>query len=134
MIQTQKVNKPSHEKNKNKPLSSIRLPSSFQVSWIRKSDLHVLTSNVVTYTGEERFRCIHQEYSDDWTLQITNTQMNDAGEYQCQVSTEPKMSLLVNLVVTGQNFFLPGLPRLRYRHDRFTIAAMQLILDLVVEE
>lgn len=70
------------------------------VSWIRKQSLHVLTSNVITFTGDNRFSCLHAEMSESWTLQIRYTQLRDIGEYQCQVNTEPKISLSVFLTVT----------------------------------
>ena len=34
---------------------------------------------------------------------ITIVQLRDIGEYQCQVNTEPKISLSVFLVVSGEN-------------------------------
>lgn len=70
------------------------------VSWIQKSTLHVLTSSVITFTGDSRFRCLHSAQSDSWTLQIKYTQQRDRGEYQCQVNTEPKISMSVFLHVT----------------------------------
>ena len=53
---------------------------SFQVSWIRKSDLHVLTSDGLTFTGDQRFSAHFEKPHDDiggtgdvdvglWTLQ-----------------------------------------------------------------
>ena len=78
---------------------------SFQVSWIRKSDLHVLTSGFHTFTGDERFSA-HSERikagGESWVLQIKYTQLRDAGEYQCQVNTEPKISSSVFLKVSGK--------------------------------
>eukprot|EP00093_Oithona_nana_P002048 02048.XXX_16624_4782_1 [CDS] Oithona nana genome sequencing. len=69
------------------------------VSWIRKADLHVLTSDVLTFTGDQRFSAHHPVDTDAWTLQIKYTQLRDAGEYQCQVNTEPKISFSVFLQV-----------------------------------
>ena len=39
-----------------------------------------------------------------WTLQIQRVGTRDAGEYQCQVNSEPKESLDVTLVVKGWCF------------------------------
>ena len=36
-----------------------------------------------------------------WTLQIQKVGPRDAGEYQCQVNSDPKESLDVTLVVKG---------------------------------
>ena len=79
----------------------------FQVSWIRKSDLHVLTSGSHTFTGDLRFssrhsQATHQAGVDSWILQIKPTQLKDSGEYQCQVNTEPKISFSVFLRVRGE--------------------------------
>ena len=72
------------------------------VSWIRKSNLQVLTSDVLTFTEDQRFSAHHTLYSDSWTLQIKYTQLRDEGEYQCQVNTEPKISFSVFLYVEGK--------------------------------
>ena len=69
------------------------------VSWIRKSDLTILTSGILTFTGDQRFSAHHASNSDHWTLQIKYTQLRDQGEYQCQVNTEPKISFSVYLCV-----------------------------------
>lgn len=76
------------------------------VSWIRKADLHVLTSGPHTFTGDLRFSSRHSQDpklrakgQDNWILQIKPTQLKDAGEYQCQVNTEPKISYSVFLKV-----------------------------------
>ncbi|VEN61546.1 unnamed protein product, partial [Callosobruchus maculatus] len=70
-----------------------------QVSWIRKRDLHILTAGILTYTSDQRFQVIRPEKSDNWTLQIKFPQLRDSGVYECQVNTEPKMSLPFRLNV-----------------------------------
>lgn len=74
----------------------------FQVSWIRKRDLHILTAGIFTYTSDQRFQVIRPEKSDNWTLQIRFPQLRDSGVYECQVNTEPKMSLPFRLNVVGK--------------------------------
>ncbi|KAJ8925908.1 hypothetical protein NQ315_009760 [Exocentrus adspersus] len=69
------------------------------VSWIRKRDLHILTAGIFTYTSDQRFQVIRPEKSDNWTLQIRFPQLRDSGVYECQVNTEPKMSLPFRLNV-----------------------------------
>ncbi|XP_071443843.1 zwei Ig domain protein zig-8 [Hetaerina americana] len=69
------------------------------VSWIRKRDLHILTAGILTYTSDARFQVIRPDRSDNWTLQIKFPQERDAGIYECQVNTEPKMSLAFRLNV-----------------------------------
>ncbi|XP_064474638.1 zwei Ig domain protein zig-8-like [Ornithodoros turicata] len=67
------------------------------VTWIRRRDLHVLTVGLDTYIGDPRFQPIHLDRSNDWALQIRYAQLSDQGLYECQVSTDPKMSLFVHL-------------------------------------
>ncbi|XP_076396836.1 opioid-binding protein/cell adhesion molecule homolog isoform X2 [Megachile rotundata] len=69
------------------------------VSWIRKRDLHILTVGILTYTNDQRFVSLHSDGSDEWTLKISSPQVRDSGTYECQVSTEPKISQSFNLSV-----------------------------------
>lgn len=57
----------------------------FQVTWIRRKDLHVLTVGMDTYVNDHRFQAIHLERSNDWALQIRYAQLTDQGLYECQV-------------------------------------------------
>lgn len=43
------------------------------------------------------------EATDTWTLQVKYVQPRDAGQYECQVSTEPKMSHFITLNVVGKS-------------------------------
>ncbi|KAL5275995.1 hypothetical protein ACFFRR_001676 [Megaselia abdita] len=72
------------------------------VSWMRKRDLHILTTNIYTYTGDQRFSVIHPPGSDDYDLRIKSTQLRDTGIYECQVNTEPKMNLAIHLQITDE--------------------------------
>ncbi|TDG43537.1 hypothetical protein AWZ03_010043 [Drosophila navojoa] len=69
------------------------------VSWIRQRDLHILTIGIMTYTNDQRFLARHIDNSDEWVLKIVSVQPRDAGVYECQVSTEPKISLAYKLMV-----------------------------------
>ncbi|XP_043283589.1 lachesin-like isoform X4 [Venturia canescens] len=71
----------------------VKHPGNRTVSWMRKSDLHILTSSIITYTSDARFSVKHPEASDEWRLTIAFVQPRDAGVYECQVNTEPKMML-----------------------------------------
>ncbi|CAB3220934.1 unnamed protein product [Arctia plantaginis] len=81
---------------------------SLQVSWIRKRDLHILTAGILTYTSDQRFQVIRPEKSENWTLQIKFPQERDAGIYECQVNTEPKMSLAFQLNVVEAKAHILG--------------------------
>ncbi|XP_065090224.1 uncharacterized protein LOC135711355 isoform X1 [Ochlerotatus camptorhynchus] len=76
------------------------------VSWMRKRDLHILTSDIYTYTGDQRFSVVHPQDSDDWDLKIEYPQLKDSGIYECQVNTEPKINLAVYLDVTEDREFV----------------------------
>lgn len=69
------------------------------VTWMRKRDLHILTAGVYTYSADERFRVLHPENSDDWTLHIKFVTLRDAGVYECQVNSDPKISRKVTLTI-----------------------------------
>lgn len=73
-----------------------------QVSWMRKRDMHILSAGIFMYTSDLRFQVIHPDKSENWTLQIKSPQQRDSGVYECQVSTEPKMSLNYSLNVVGE--------------------------------
>lgn len=72
---------------------------------MRKRDLHILTTNIYTYTGDQRFSVIHPPGSDDYDLRIEYTQPKDTGIYECQVNTEPKINLALHLKITGEGFW-----------------------------
>ncbi|XP_021706948.1 hemicentin-2 [Aedes aegypti] len=78
------------------------------VSWMRKRDLHILTSGTHTYTGDQRFSVHHPPDSDDWDLKISYAQPRDSGIYECQVNTEPKINLAVFLHVTAARAMIIG--------------------------
>ncbi|XP_074603447.1 zwei Ig domain protein zig-8-like [Brevipalpus obovatus] len=90
----------------------IRQLANRTVSWVRQRDLHILTAGQYTYTSDQRFSCIHLENSDDWTLEIKYVQKDDAGVYECQVNTEPKMSLSIRLSIVANKALIPEGPEL----------------------
>lgn len=71
------------------------------VSWIRRRDAHILTVDRFTFIADDRFQAFLVEPTDTWTLQVKYVQARDAGQYECQVSTEPKMSHFITLNVVG---------------------------------
>lgn len=77
----------------------------FQVSWIRRRDAHILTVDRYTFIADERFQAFLVEATDTWTLQIKYVQARDGGQYECQVSTEPKMSHFITLNVVGKRIY-----------------------------
>ena len=69
------------------------------MSWIRLSDLSLLTVGRYTYTSDLRFEGVHSKHAADWKLALRNVRLIDAGPYECQVSTTPHMAQTVHLRV-----------------------------------
>nr|XP_045610301.1 kin of IRRE-like protein 1 [Procambarus clarkii] len=78
------------------------------VSWIRQRDLHILTVGIFTYTTDDRFKAFHPPESEQWYLEINPVTFRDAGVYECQVSTSPKISLPIMLGVEVQQARVEG--------------------------
>lgn len=78
------------------------------VSWIRRRDAHILTVDRFTFIADDRFQAFLVEPTDTWTLQVKYVQARDAGEYECQVSTEPKMSHFITLNVVVPKIEIMG--------------------------
>ena len=69
---------------------------------MRKNDGHLLTVDTDTFVGDGRFQVLHSSKSDAWTLHLRGARAADAGQYECQVSSENKMSLVYHLNVVGE--------------------------------
>ncbi|XP_042863489.1 uncharacterized protein LOC122247873 [Penaeus japonicus] len=73
--------------------------SDRRVIWLRRRDLHILTVGHLTYSADDRFQVVHSDNNNEWTLIIQYAQLRDAGIYECQINTEPKLSRPVTLTV-----------------------------------
>ncbi|ODN04307.1 Lachesin [Orchesella cincta] len=69
------------------------------VSWIRKEDSHIVTVDRYTFIADDRFQVMAAPPGDSWMLQIKYVQPRDAGFFECQISTEPKMAHRIRLNV-----------------------------------
>ncbi|XP_069940059.1 neural cell adhesion molecule 2 [Cherax quadricarinatus] len=69
------------------------------VSWIRRRDYHLLTVGSQTYSSDDRFQVRYIKDENDWQLHIRYVQVRDGGDYECQVSSHPPVSLLSTLHV-----------------------------------
>merc|ERR1712012_1465971 len=72
---------------------------NMSVSWIRGSDSHIITVDQETFISDQRFASLIKTSDNLWTLKIKYVSARDAGSYECQVSTVPKMSRKIELVV-----------------------------------
>ncbi|XP_068217805.1 inactive tyrosine-protein kinase 7-like [Palaemon carinicauda] len=89
---------------------TIRNLNNISISWIRSRDSHILTVDRYTFIADERFQAWHEEDTETWTLQVKYVQDRDAGRYECQISTEPKMSHFVHFHVVTPLVHIPGGP------------------------
>ena len=83
---------------------------TFQVSWIRKEDLHILTMGSTVYSNDRRIEVVHPNHTqasrnnnrEDWILHIHQAEPADSGIYECQINTEPKRSKAYHIQVVGK--------------------------------
>ncbi|CAK1541965.1 unnamed protein product [Leptosia nina] len=81
------------------------------VSWVRSCDLQILTHAGTVFTADSRVSCSEEVgeiaerdyemayHTTAHTLRIASLRPSDAGRYECQINTEPKLSLFFNLTV-----------------------------------
>ncbi|CAM1311538.1 Uncharacterised protein g5725 [Pycnogonum litorale] len=85
------------------------------VSWIRTRDFHVLTVGLYRYTTDQRFSATYDDDSNKWILKISHTNLKDIGTYECQVSSDPKLSYFVSLNVVVPKTRIKSAPDLYLR-------------------
>ncbi|XP_021966852.2 uncharacterized protein LOC110862016 [Folsomia candida] len=74
------------------------------VSWMRKRDLHILSSGNQIYTNDKRFSLLREGKSrNSYTIKISSSSKKDEGTYECQINTDPKMTATVHLIVLGSS-------------------------------
>uniref|UniRef100_A0A182V1D0 Ig-like domain-containing protein n=1 Tax=Anopheles merus TaxID=30066 RepID=A0A182V1D0_ANOME len=67
-----------------------------------------MSAGTAVYTSDERFQVIRSDKAENWTLQIKFAQQRDSGIYECQVNTEPKMSMAFRLNVVDAKAIILG--------------------------
>lgn len=78
------------------------VPEMRKVSWIRRRDSHILSVDKVMFIPDERFQALYVESTETWTLQVKYVQARDEGEYECQISSDPKKSHIIKLNIVGE--------------------------------
>jgi len=68
------------------------------VSWVRNADKHILFIGADRFVREDRYELIPSRHGR-WTLKLRYVAGADAGKFECQVSTQPKMSKTYSLNV-----------------------------------
>ncbi|XP_047029019.1 lachesin-like isoform X1 [Helicoverpa zea] len=110
----------------------VRQLSNKSVSWIRRRDAHILTVDRFTFIADERFQAFLVEATDTWTLQVKYVQARDAGVYECQVGTEPKMSHFVQLNVVVPKIEIVGESDLYVKAG--TTVSLKCVITQALEE
>ena len=72
------------------------------MSWIKQDNLHILTVDKYKYSTDQRVSVVFNEPNLEWVLRIKSVTPADAGTYECQVSTKPILSFVVNMKVVGE--------------------------------
>ncbi|XP_075979501.1 opioid-binding protein/cell adhesion molecule-like isoform X2 [Anticarsia gemmatalis] len=83
---------------------TVRRLRDKSVSWVRSRDLQILSHAGVVFTADARVAARSAAAGADTrhSLHIERLRASDAGRYECQVNTEPKMSLFFNLTVVDE--------------------------------
>ncbi|XP_076061221.1 lachesin-like, partial [Oratosquilla oratoria] len=69
------------------------------VSWLKGEDDQLLTAGQQLYTTENRISVKHLRHEKLWELHIQDVKMTDQGEYECQVTSHPPVSIFFKLKV-----------------------------------
>nr|CAH0108953.1 unnamed protein product [Daphnia galeata] len=81
----------------------VAVAGNWTVSWVGPDHSHdnrnvnLLTVGTDTYTPDRRFRGLHVSTSPEWTLQVKATTLEDAGNYECQLSSTPLRTHVIRL-------------------------------------
>jgi len=88
----------------------VRQIGSKTVSWVRKFDSAILSVDDMLVTFDDRISLEKISYLSQWSLNIRSAMPSDSGQYECQVSAEPKLSKIVNLSVKVPKLAIDGSP------------------------
>ncbi|XP_014239112.1 Down syndrome cell adhesion molecule-like [Trichogramma pretiosum] len=105
----------------------VRQIGNKSVSWVRTKDTHILSVDRTVFIADERFQSQFYDQTNTWTLLVKYAQPHDEGEYECQISMEPKLSHIVNLVVVVPKIEILG------DKDRYVKTGSTVMLQCVVK-
>ncbi|XP_058804286.1 hemicentin-2-like [Phymastichus coffea] len=105
----------------------IRQSGNKPVSWVRTRDAHILAVDRVVFIADDRFQSLYFESTNTWSLLIKYAQERDEGEYECQISTEPKLSHTVKLVVVVPKIEILG------DKDRYVKIGSMVVLQCLIK-
>jgi len=73
---------------------------------VRNSDSHILFIGRTRFIKDDRYELVASRHGR-WTLKLRYAGAADAGKYECQVSSKPKISKTFSLRVVGECWDLP---------------------------
>ncbi|CAK9802844.1 Zwei Ig domain protein zig-8 [Anthophora quadrimaculata] len=83
-------------------------PGAGTITWMKRRDRRLLTVGTITHSIDNRFVVMHS--STDWSLQIRAVTLQDAGIYECQITSHPVQRNFVHLKITEAYSIIPGAP------------------------
>jgi len=69
---------------------------------VRHSDVALLSVGSFVYSRDSRLRVQHRPADHLWSLIIDGANEADAGDYECQVNTEPQLKRRLTLKIVGE--------------------------------
>ncbi|XP_043251464.1 igLON family member 5-like [Colletes gigas] len=88
-------------------------PGAGTITWVKRNGRRLLTVGTSTHSIDNRFVAMHS--SKDWALQIRAVTLQDAGIYECQVTSHPVQRNFVRLKITEAYSIIPGAPDLHVK-------------------
>ncbi|XP_018396188.1 PREDICTED: limbic system-associated membrane protein-like [Cyphomyrmex costatus] len=89
-------------------------PGAGTITWVRRRDRQLLTVGTSTHSIDKRFVVRHS--STDWQLTIRTVTVDDAGIYECQVTSHPVQRNFARLKITeAYSIIIPGAPDLHVK-------------------
>ena len=76
------------------------------MSWVRTSDIEILSVGRYTYTFNQRIQLVYTNYLDapNYGLRISFVQPEDSGQYECIINTRPETVQKVELFIVNGKF------------------------------
>jgi len=88
----------------------VRQVGTNTVAWVRNKDSSILAIDEDTIIQDSRFFVVKSEDREEWMLIIKTVSVADDGAYECQISTQVKMSHFVYLQVLVPTVTIEGAP------------------------
>lgn len=82
--------------------------SDERVAWLKRDDDQLLTVGQEVYAAEKRFSVVHTDHAEAWELWVKDVELTDAGQYECQLTTNPPVSFFFTLVVSQAEAVVAG--------------------------